>query len=537
MSVLRTLPLFPVAAETERGRDTEHTRKKTPRPAVAPREPPRAEPLQRATARRLWLAVHLPQLAFEALQDSEPGAVAVIDPLSRQQVVLACSDKARAAGVRAGQSLNAAIALEPDLEARPRAEEREHTRLVHLAAWCQQQFTPLVSLAPPDELLLEVTGSLKLFGGAQALLERIAVGLRAQGVTARLALAPTPTASLWLARSLGSSRRPDATTSAATVIEKPGELARHLANVGIGWLRWPQEVSALLLSMGLRTVGDLVRLPRAGFARRVGTRWLEELDRALARRMEPRRAFRSPERFDARLLPEHEIEAAGKLEAACAPLLERLQRFLLERQAAIAVLACDFKHRAHPTTRLRLGLALPSGDVAHLQGLLAERLRALALPAPVIAIRLLSGTLLPALPTNGWLMKPGQSEISTAALPRLLERLRARLGNEQVFGVCAVEDHRPELAWKIRRGAETPAKTRASLQRAVERPLWLLAQPHRIRQQGKRLRGPERIETGWWDGNEVTRDYFDVRAADGARLWVYRERRAPHDWYVHGIFG
>jgi protein ImuB len=51
------------------------------------------------------------------------------------------------------------------------------------------------------------------------------------------------------------------------------------------------------------------------------------------------------------------------------------------------------------------------------------------------------------------------------------------------------------------------------------------------------LCGPERIETGWWDGREVTRDYFVARDAQGVRLWIYRERRAPKNWYVHGLFG
>ncbi|HZF25511.1 MAG TPA: hypothetical protein VEZ88_04570, partial [Steroidobacteraceae bacterium] len=169
---------------------------------------------------------------------------------------------------------------------------------------------------------------------------------------------------------------------------------------------------------------------------------------------------------------------------------------------------------------------------------LAERLLALSLPAPVIGMRLRSGALLPALPASGWLWRQGASEESATALPRLIERLRARLGNEQVFGVCAIEDYRPEGAWRICRENEPPRNTRAAFaQRAVERPLWLLVQPQRITSQGKRLRGPERIETGWWDGREVTRDYFDMRDAGGARLWVYRERCAPHGWYVHGIFG
>ena len=246
--------------------------------------------------------------------------MAVIDPLSRQQIVLACNDKAGAAGIRAGQSLNAAIALQPQLRAYAREEAREHARLVKLAAWCQLNFTPLVSLEPPDELLLEVKGSLKLFGGAQALVQRLIAGLREQAMTARVALAHTATASLWLARSRALPREKGAGLG-AVIVEKPAELTRHLAGIPIGCLRWPEEVIALLHSMGLRTVSDLVRLPRVGFARRIGARWLDELDRALGRRAQARHRFRAPERFAARQILEHEIETAQKLELACAPLL------------------------------------------------------------------------------------------------------------------------------------------------------------------------------------------------------------------------
>jgi len=73
--------------------------------------------------------------------------------------------------------------------------------------------------------------------------------------------------------------------------------------------------------------------------------------------------------------------------------------------------------------------------------------------------------------------------------------------------------------------------------------LWLLAEPVALtptltpERKFDVLRGPERIETGWWDGREVTRDYFVARDAHGVRLWIYRDRRAPKNWYVHGLFG
>jgi protein ImuB len=48
---------------------------------------------------------------------------------------------------------------------------------------------------------------------------------------------------------------------------------------------------------------------------------------------------------------------------------------------------------------------------------------------------------------------------------------------------------------------------------------------------------PERIETGWWDGGEIARDYYTAVDIHGVRLWVFRERAAPHGWFLHGVFG
>ena len=51
--------------------------------------------------------------------------------------------------------------------------------------------------------------------------------------------------------------------------------------------------------------------------------------------------------------------------------------------------------------------------------------------------------------------------------------------------------------------------------------------------------GPECIESGWWDGHDVARDYYIARNAQGARLWVFRKRRettAGARWFLHGWF-
>ena len=42
------------------------------------------------------------------------------------------------------------------------------------------------------------------------------------------------------------------------------------------------------------------------------------------------------------------------------------------------------------------------------------------------------------------------------------------------------------------------------------------------------MRGPERIESGWWDPQLTVRDYFVAEDEAAARYWIYRERDAEH---------
>src|SRR3954468_20042595 len=75
--------------------------------------------------------------------------------------------------------------------------------LESLAAWACQ-FTPRVSLEPPQALLAEVQGSLRYFGGFDGLLAQLRAGLAQTGFEASLAAAATPRAALWRARGGGA---------------------------------------------------------------------------------------------------------------------------------------------------------------------------------------------------------------------------------------------------------------------------------------------------------------------------------------------
>jgi protein ImuB len=135
-------------------------------------------------------------------------------------------------------------------------------------------------------------------------------------------------------------------------------------------------------------------------------------------------------------------------------------------------------------------------------------------------------------------------------LPRFAERLRARLGERALQTLRTQADHRPEWASRLQAvntsSLNAPAPQAQDLSRRwPERPLWLTRQPLPLMEHDGRpsYDGPlelanerERIEAGWWDGAQVSRDYFIARNQHGSRLWGFRDLAGSRGWFLHGIF-
>lgn len=405
-------------------------------------------------------------------------------------------------------------------------------------------FTSRVSLEPPDAVLLEVRGSFRLFGGAQSLCRQLLERCRATGFSLQWSLAPTPLAALVLARA-----------GQGTIVLARDRLMGLLAPLPLTLLRWPHSTLERLDAVGVRTLGAALRLPRAGFAQRFGPDLLCALDRLTGAAPEPRRSFAPRERFRAEVEPAFELRTAALVLQHLEPLLHELEHFLRARQAGIDLLMLRLQHRYQPATRFDLRLATPELQAGHFSGLLSLQLSRLVLPAPVTRCALRSGVLQPYVTRSESVWRPGEHGGGAGREgSALIERLRARLGNEAVYGLCLVPEHRPERAFGIAEPGRASASARSApgftphgftphgltTRGLGRRPLWLLREPEVFIDASSRLSlldGPERIETGWWDGRDVARDYYIARDESGAELWVYRERRAPHAWYLHGVFG
>lgn len=527
------VPLLPSPAPAPEKRER-------PRPRLAPgggRRRGAGDPAPAApAARELWLAVHLPHYVLESLRPDTSAPVAVVDLERGAKVVCDCDAQAAAAGVVPGMALNSALALQPDLHVVSRDPGRERAML-EATATAALDFTPRVNLEPPDAVLLEVRGSLRLFGGARRLCELVRQRLQSCGLETRLALTPAALASLWFARA-----------GEEVALRRPDALAARLAPLPLAVTRWPERALQSLTTMGVRTVGECLRLPRDGFARRFEPRMRLELDRALGHAHDPRVAFVAAARFVVRRDLEPELTDTDRLQRACELLLDDLCALLRGRGAAVDALEFRLLHREAPATRLRLRFAEPVGSVARITGVLRERLARIELCEPVRAVRLRSGPLVEARATATDLF--ARDCRGGAAVPQLVERLQARLGAGAVHGLRLVPEHRPERNGDILLFFSSSAGATASIAKTGEcphfsRPVWLLAEPQplegdeRPRYEGllEIEEGPERIESGWWDGRDVRRDYYVARTPAGARLWIFRERRAPGGWFLHGVFG
>jgi protein ImuB len=239
--------------------------------------------------------------------------------------------------------------------------------------------------------------------------------------------------------------------------------------------------------------------------------------------------------------------------AALQPSLLKLEDFLRARQRGVMALRLTLHFRRALPQFTIMRCVVPEYRAARFTALLAARLESLPLAGPVQRMELTAGRLRQFTAHSGGLWAPGEQGGDAAAAqaaPEFLQTLMARLGTHAVYGLAQVDEHRPEQQY---RGVPPLAVQEPAPVYATDRlrPLGLMPVPQpldalldesgrvrQLRHEGRELRllsGPERIESGWWDGRDIARDYYIARTSDGARWWVFREG-ASRRWFLHGCF-
>ena len=477
-----------------------------------------------------------------------------------RDLVRFCCEASRKIGVRPGMTLSDAQSLvrSQTVFLQPLDKAADRQGLKQLALWCER-YSPCVGLEEadlPQCLLLDVTGVAALFSGERPLAEQILRELAEEPWSARprserrpwsvrLAIANTLGAAWAAAHFLAEAREP--------AILPPGDL-EPVFSLPVEGLRLPPALVAKLHKLGLKTIGQVLRLEKSALKARFGNEILIRLEQLTGDRRELITPCRPLPVWEVRRDLEIGIAHFETVEQLSLALLRELLDLLQARHLGTSELCCRFHLEDRTLKDLIIRLREATADARHLEELVRLKLERLKLRSPVRGIHLWAETVAPLKWQELWLFAE-ESRQEARQLSVLLDRLSNRLGPEAVVYAVPASDPIPEHSLEFLPVSQNPEISSAGPLPPLlplDRPLCLLVQPEPIEVlavipegppsavflNGSRKKiiqcwGPERIESGWWRGSSTRRDYYRIETQEGQRLWLFR-RIPDQKWFLHG---
>ncbi|MFT5100861.1 MAG: protein ImuB [Planctomycetaceae bacterium] len=492
----------------------------------------------------VWLCLHFHKLALDiACRDEQNLDQPLV--VTEKQRVYQCNAAATRLGIKPGHSMDTAFTLSERVTTTERNLDREITTLKHLAQWAYQ-FTPNVAIKGPQCLILEVAGSLALFGGLGAIGGSILASLEEQGYWANMASSSTPQAAILLAIANLSSISIDATLDATL------DATSDIGLAPVHYLQVPNKVVAGLQQMGIHNLKQLLALPISGLTRRFDTYFIDYLQRLTGDKPDPQSFISPTANFYHDVTFLHDVTNMESLTFPINRLLAELSDFLSGRQLWMSHMTWHLSHRSHGRQSFSVYLAAPANDSKMFLTLTQLKLDQISSVKEIDNVALSVKRFFPAGQESADLFAKGfqnggqAQQTSSDQQNQLLNMLTARLGPGKCFGLSEANDHRPEKAWKKIRLHEKDYWV-SPQQKDLPRPSFLLPTPKALNVvdnipclAGKLelVKGPERIDFGWWDqpiDKPLARDYYVARQRDGGLLWVFKHLDAGR-WYLHGIF-
>lgn len=487
----------------------------------------------------------------------EPGAPLVVIAKGKGgKRVVATNWAGLENGLRPGMLLTDACAMLPSLTAIPQDAPAEQAALKRLAAACNR-FSPWTAPDEPDGLWIEATGLDLLYGGEAELLRHILSYLERLGLTARVAMAGTPGA----ARALAHFGR------ATTIIAPPGEDACAIASLPVKALRLNADSVTLLNGLGLKTIGQLLDIPRASLRARFGKAITCRLDQALGEDGEALSPLMPEPVYAARAEFADPLTALEGLERTARHLIEDITSQLKDDGKGARRFTLQLFDTQSGKTEVSLRMARAACEPGHIVAILKERLAALEGrfdPASGFdAVALYAMGVEPLHGQQASFLDGAQDDADNwRHIAHFIDRVTARLGREAVTRVAFRESHWPERAACLEPVLAYGEASAAAVPLPQSHPLTLLPYPEpitaiaavpdypprqfvwrRCHHKVARAEGPERISPEWWQAEDkapLARDYYLVEDDKGRRFWLYREgvysQSGGQRWFMHGLF-
>ncbi len=504
--------------------------------------------------------VCVPLFPLAARLRSEPEliqeALAILAGNGSAARIVAATRLARRAGIRPGLTLSQARARLPKLIARPRDAECERAAQEALLD-VSESFSPRVEDGGEGLAYLDADGLDRHHPGdspEEELGRALMLELEQRaGLPVRVGIAASK-----LAARVAAGQPHSPTVVAA------GEEAAFLAPLPLTQLTPQAKTLSLLEGWGIRSAGDLARLPRAEVISRLGSAGQELQAIACGIDPQPLAPRQPPPSFDEGMELEWPLVNLEPFLFVARAALERLTQRMAGHGLACERLELSLELEPDGYHERSITLPAPTREVKTLLTLLRLELESQQPGAPIVAFQF---TAHPDRPRREQLSLFGPAALSPDKLATTLARLFAMLGEERVGSPRTVDAHRPErfalepftppppprlrrpprpgrglltvrvlrppLELEVLTAAAAPDAERPASLKTVEREK--NAKKPRIAGRVRVASGPWGLEEDWWAEQSTERDYWDVELASGSLYRIFRERTS-REWFVDGIY-
>ncbi|RQW64231.1 Y-family DNA polymerase [Vibrio viridaestus] len=469
----------------------------------------------------LWLYLHFPCLQIDSQyisDDSEPAAI--VD--SAKSRIVQTNLAANSQGIKIGMNLSSASAMSHKLTVVPYQLESETKILNEIAQWLYLICSDIV-LFPPNGILIKISNMLRLYHDISNYWQVLNNHMTMWKVRFTYSTGFSPLSARLLARQSHNGLEAEKERLLAEI--KP--IALHHTDLA-------HRQVEMLNRVGIKTLADLLSLPMSELARRFNIELVNYVGRLLGQFKHPLSFFTPKEQFQTETELLYEINNIGWLEKPLLQQLKRLEHFALLRNQTIFEIQLVLKQKLfnqnsdYHYTSLSVLAAHGEYLASKWFNLIQLRLESLELLGPIQQFSLLAVRSESRQDNTKDLFSGEQGQLAPLELVSMLE---AKLGTEAVRTIQLTDDPRPELSSLYTPTLHKPEKT---IRKALIRPSFLHLEPRPLTQKVSLIKGPERIATGWWDGNPIVRDYFIAHSVEGEWLWVFRDNH--QNWFVHGRF-
>ncbi|QIA63718.1 DNA polymerase Y family protein [Vibrio astriarenae] len=471
----------------------------------------------------LWIYLHFPCLQLNTLftdqSENEEQATIIVD--TRQHCVVQANSLALEHGVKLGMGLGSASALCAQLNVHPYDEKIEVQRLNQVAQWLYL-VTSDIALYAPNGLLLKASNMLTLYSDLNRYWEVIEQHLEPLRLSYQFATGFSPFSAMLLAKK-GINQ---ITSCHETTLN-------YLSKQSLNLSELESKQVEQLNRVGIKNFSELLKIPLKEVARRFNIDLVNYVGRLLGQLSHPVPFFQPQEAFESSLELLYDIENIQWLYRPLTRLLQQLETFLTLRNRVAYELRLTLSQRdAAPESII---FTSGGGDYRHekWQKLCGLTLESVKLSGPVYHLTLKA-------------IRTGQMNQDYIDIfdgdkgnrngADLIALLQAKLGNHNVTRPIPNADHRPEKSTRFEHADRSIKGSQDAQAMTINRlrPTRLINPPAPLAHKIELVHGPERIVTGWWDGEVITRDYFVALTPQSEWLWVFRTEQKQ--WFLHGYF-